>query len=233
MTTVVGREERAASGGLLDAYRQVRNASVALCRPLATEDYVIQSMPDVSPPKWHLAHTTWFFETFLLGPHRPGYRPFHPQLRLPLQLLLRRRRARGIRRAAAGLAVAADGRRGLPLPRRAWTSAMARAARGGVGDADLGGSRRSRARLEPRAAAPGAAGHGPQAQPRPSTLSAARTGDRPARAAGLAPPAAGWIALTTAGSPRSASPGDGFAFDNEGPRHAVYLARLPSWPPAW
>lgn len=58
-------------------YDQVRAASEGLCRPLATEDYVVQSMPDVSPPKWHLAHTSWFFETFLLTPFLPGYQPFH------------------------------------------------------------------------------------------------------------------------------------------------------------
>ncbi|WP_218079658.1 ergothioneine biosynthesis protein EgtB [Anthocerotibacter panamensis] len=60
-------------------YHSVRALSEQLCLPLAIEDYVIQSMPDVSPPKWHLAHTTWFFETFLLAPWLPGYTLFHPQ----------------------------------------------------------------------------------------------------------------------------------------------------------
>ncbi len=64
---------------LLSQYQQVRQISDRICQPLETEDYVIQSMPDVSPPKWHLAHTTWFFETFLLVPHLPGYTVFHPQ----------------------------------------------------------------------------------------------------------------------------------------------------------
>jgi ergothioneine biosynthesis protein EgtB len=51
---------------LTEQYRQVREATVALCSPLAAEDYVVQSMPDASPAKWHLAHTTWFFEEFVL-----------------------------------------------------------------------------------------------------------------------------------------------------------------------
>jgi ergothioneine biosynthesis protein EgtB len=66
-------------GDLLAArYHEVRRLSEALCEPLVAEDYVIQSMPDVSPTKWHLAHTSWFFETFVLEPTSPGYQPFHP-----------------------------------------------------------------------------------------------------------------------------------------------------------
>ena len=62
---------------LVDAYRAVRSRSAAICAPLATEDYVVQGMSDVSPPKWHLAHTTWFFENFLLRPFCVAYRPLH------------------------------------------------------------------------------------------------------------------------------------------------------------
>jgi ergothioneine biosynthesis protein EgtB len=60
-------------------YVNVRSWTEKLCQPLETEDYVIQSMPDCSPVKWHLAHTTWFFETFVLMPYLSGYRPFHPE----------------------------------------------------------------------------------------------------------------------------------------------------------
>src|SRR5512134_2765878 len=62
----------------LHRYKQVRETTVALTGPLSAEDCAIQSMPDASPAKWHLAHTTWFFETFVLQPHVPGYRAFDP-----------------------------------------------------------------------------------------------------------------------------------------------------------
>jgi ergothioneine biosynthesis protein EgtB len=63
---------------LAKQYQTVRRWTELICEPLATEDYVVQSMPDASPVKWHLAHANWFFETFLLVPHLPGYEPFHP-----------------------------------------------------------------------------------------------------------------------------------------------------------
>lgn len=62
---------------LADRYRSTRARSEALCSPLAIEDYGVQPMADASPPKWHLAHTAWFFETFVLKEHVAGYRPFH------------------------------------------------------------------------------------------------------------------------------------------------------------
>src|SRR5450432_2787903 len=62
----------------LTAYRHVREATEALAAPLSAEDQVVQSMPDVSPTKWHRAHTTWFFETFVLNPDFAGYESPNP-----------------------------------------------------------------------------------------------------------------------------------------------------------
>ena len=61
------------------AYRDVRRLTLSLCEPLAVEDFGVQSMPDASPTKWHLAHTTWFFETFVLAAARRDYAPFEPR----------------------------------------------------------------------------------------------------------------------------------------------------------
>ncbi len=74
-----GQEDGVGRAQLGAIYREVRRQSEVLCAPLAVEDYVIQTMPDVSPPKWHLAHTSWFFEQFVLTPFEPGYRLFHPR----------------------------------------------------------------------------------------------------------------------------------------------------------
>ena len=65
--------DRSATEDLAAFYDRVRGQSEALCAPLAVEDYGVQPMDDASPPKWHLAHTTWFFETFLLKEFDAGY----------------------------------------------------------------------------------------------------------------------------------------------------------------
>jgi ergothioneine biosynthesis protein EgtB len=67
--------------GLADRYRTVRRFTEQLAEPLSPEDQTVQTMPDVSPTKWHRAHTTWFFETFVLEAHQPGHRPFDPAYR--------------------------------------------------------------------------------------------------------------------------------------------------------
>src|SRR5688572_29876432 len=71
--------EQRSADALVQSYNRVRAASLAISEPLETEDYVVQSMPDVSPVKWHLAHTSWFFEQFLLQPLLRGYLAFDPQ----------------------------------------------------------------------------------------------------------------------------------------------------------
>ena len=68
--------------GLAERYRTVRRATEALAEPLSPEDCALQSMPDASPTKWHLAHTTWFFETLVLERHAPGFKPFEPHFRV-------------------------------------------------------------------------------------------------------------------------------------------------------
>ncbi|MBU1378389.1 MAG: ergothioneine biosynthesis protein EgtB [Alphaproteobacteria bacterium] len=72
-------ETQAASVDALTRYRQVRRGTEGLTRSLTPEDMGAQSMPDASPTKWHMAHTTWFFETFMLTPHLAGYRVFDPK----------------------------------------------------------------------------------------------------------------------------------------------------------
>lgn len=72
-TTPIERKE------LLIQFEAVRNHTDFLCKPLKTEDFVVQPVVDVSPPKWHMAHTTWFFEEFFLAPKSKGYQRFHPR----------------------------------------------------------------------------------------------------------------------------------------------------------
>lgn len=80
MATVIAAPGTDLPAGLALArrYRRVRSFTESLCEPLVPEDYVVQTMTDVSPTKWHLAHTSWFFETFVLAEHQPGYRLHHP-----------------------------------------------------------------------------------------------------------------------------------------------------------
>ncbi|QDT31685.1 ergothioneine biosynthesis protein EgtB [Thalassoglobus polymorphus] len=75
------RMQETAHDQLIEHLLDVRTFSETITNSLEREDFVIQSMPDVSPAKWHLAHTTWFFETFVLEPSVPDYQLFHPQFR--------------------------------------------------------------------------------------------------------------------------------------------------------
>ncbi|WP_234734211.1 ergothioneine biosynthesis protein EgtB [Tellurirhabdus bombi] len=74
---ITEKPELAVNSTLAESYRNVRQYSEAICHPLQIEDYVVQPIIDVSPPKWHLGHITWFWEQFILAPHKPGYQALH------------------------------------------------------------------------------------------------------------------------------------------------------------
>lgn len=67
------------NSNLVEDYQTIRQKTEEICRPLEKEDYVVQPIADVSPPKWHLGHTTWFFETFILKQYLNGYKEFNSQ----------------------------------------------------------------------------------------------------------------------------------------------------------
>ena len=78
MSNLITRPVSAHGSDRLEHFLAVRKLTEQLAAPLSAEDQTVQSMPDASPTKWHLAHTTWFFETFVLRPHARDYRVFDP-----------------------------------------------------------------------------------------------------------------------------------------------------------
>ncbi|MGQ9368106.1 ergothioneine biosynthesis protein EgtB [Azospirillum sp. ST 5-10] len=209
------RTEEAAPA-LAERFRQVRDTTEALARDLTAEDQTVQPMPDASPAKWHRAHTTWFFETFVLGPHAAGYRPFDPDY---AYLFNSYYEAAGPRHARPrrGM-ITRPGIAAIAAYRAHVDAAMLRF----LEDADRA------APLVPLVTL--GLAHEEQHQElllmdilslfAENPLRPAYRTDRPE------PPAAGgagrWLAFD-GGVRRIGHGGDGFAFDNEGPRHEVLL----------
>ncbi len=201
---------------------QTRDRSVSLARPLDEEDCALQSMPDASPVKWHLAHTTWFFEVFVLEPFEPGFEPFDPNFRVLFNSYYE---GVGDRhpRAERGL---------ISRPGRArilgWRQQVDARVEALLVSPSL--SAETRAQVESRIEL--GIHHEQQHQELILTdlkhlfsrnpLSPAYLEGWPLKAATSRP--ARWIAQEGGLVECGVAPGDaGFSFDNEGPRHAVWI----------
>lgn len=199
---------------------RVRELTEELAAPLSPEDQTVQSMPDVSPTKWHRAHTTWFFETFVLEPHLPGYRPFDDEF---AYLFNSYYEAVGDRhpRAQRGL-LSRPGADEVGRYRRHVDDGLARLFDHGVDDdvarlVELGLHHEQQHQellcmdiTHVLSVHPFSPAH----SPRP--VSAERSGGD------AAAPAASWL-HHPGGVVEVGHDGEGFAFDNEGPRHRVLL----------
>jgi ergothioneine biosynthesis protein EgtB len=200
---------------LLGRYRDVRATTEGLCRPLQVEDYVLQAMPDASPTRWHLAHVSWFFETFLLEPNLADYRPLDPRYRVLFNSYYN----------AVGPQFSRPARGHISRP----TVAEVYAYRAHV---DRGmAALLSRPRAEPVSAfAELGLQHEQQHQELILTDLKFNLGVNPLRPSCYpvtipvgAPSAVDWIDVP-GGVVWIGHDGDGFAFDNEAPRHRVLIA---------
>ena len=202
---------------LLDTYRAIRTRTLALASPLSPEDQMLQSMPDASPTKWHLGHTSWFFETFVLRPHAPGYRAFDERYGFVFNSYYE----------AVGARLA-RGRRGL-LSRPAL--AEVHAYRAHVDAAVLRLVEAGGAAAAVQATIELGLHHEQQHQELILTDVKHALGANPLRPAYRAPLAPAEVEAAPAvfrgfdeGIAWIGHPGGGFAFDNEGPRHRRFLA---------
>ena len=215
-------QAQAAIHPLLAHYQRVRQHSLQLAAPLSDEDCGAQSMPDASPVKWHLAHTTWFFETFILETLEDGFAPFHPAFRVLFNSYYN-----GIGdkhpRAQRGLLT----RPGMAQVRAYRADVDARMAR--LMDSSLDPARQERLAMLLTLGLQ----HEQQHQEllltdvkhllAQSALFPAYL-DAPAARAVAAPGGkAGWIAFD-GGLSEIGHAGDGFCFDNELPRHQQFVA---------
>jgi len=203
---------------LLRRFREVRAQTEALADGLSPEDQVVQSMTDASPVKWHRAHTTWFFETFLLAPYARGYRPFHPAYGYLYNSYYE---AVGTRhpRPERGLVTRPT------VAKIADYRLYVDAAMAGLFDA---ASTETWAAIAPLIEL--GLAHEQQHQELLLTdllhafsFNPLHPAYRPYRSSGaVTPPPRSWVGVEE-GVYEIGRAGDGFAFDNEGPRHRVYL----------
>ncbi|MCC6248324.1 MAG: ergothioneine biosynthesis protein EgtB [Rubrivivax sp.] len=210
----------AALATLPERYRRVRAQTMALAAPLSEADCQVQSMPDASPTKWHLAHVTWFFETFVLERFEPGFKPHHPAFRVLFNSYYH-----GVGeqhpRPERGLVT----RPGLAEV-KAYRAAVDARLAALLGRADL----HADARTEIATLVELGVQHEQQHQELILTdlkhllgCSPLAPVYRPAwPLAAVAPVPHGWCPMA-GGLVQIGHAGGGFAFDNEGPRHAVHL----------
>jgi ergothioneine biosynthesis protein EgtB len=211
---------------VLDAFLAVRSLTDTLAEPLSPEDQTVQSMPDVSPTKWHRAHTTWFFEEFVLAPHAPGYERVHPSFAFLFNSYYeavgprQERAARGVITRPSCAEVAAY--RGQVD--EAMVALLATALPPGVADlVELGLHHEQQHQelllmdikhvLAQNVTDP--AYRSPAASPVPAAEPSNGVADHHA-------PASGWMGFE-GGPRRIGATGPGFAYDNEGPAHTVWL----------
>jgi ergothioneine biosynthesis protein EgtB len=214
-------EPGANRAALADRFAAVRARTVALTASLSPEDQCVQSMPDASPTKWHLAHTSWFFETVVLGPHAPGYEPFEPRWN---QLFNSYYESLGPRhpRPQRGLLT-----RPLLASVHRYRAHVEAGVEHFIGTADDDAWNAARPLLELGMQ------HEEQHQELILTdilhvlscnplLPACEPGEAPALRLAESTPPLNWIA-GPAGPVRIGHAGEGFAFDNEMPRHTTWL----------
>ena len=204
-----------AGGDQASRYLRIRARTEALCEPLSPEDCAAQSMAEASPAKWHLAHTTWFFETFVLEPHQPGFRPFNEAFRVLFNSYYNGvgeqhpRPQRGLLTRPALEEVLAY----RAHVDRALGALLADGASAGVADlVELGLNHEQQHQelilMDVK--------HLLSANPLQPAYSAAPGPPPPAA------PALTWVSFP-AGVREIGHSGAGFAYDNEGPRHRVFL----------
>jgi ergothioneine biosynthesis protein EgtB len=219
----MGTDDRWDRPLLTSRYEAVRGMTETLAEPLSPEDQTVQSMPDVSPTKWHRGHTAWFFETFLLEPNLPGYECFHPAFGYIFNSYYETVGARYPRSerglvSRPGIAEVADYRRHV--------------------DKSMGDLLRTAAEDDARALVELGINHEQQHQElllmdikhvlsrsplQPSYRPAsAKRADAPERHDATVRPVGWWE--HQGGLAQVGHGGEGFAFDNESPRHGVYLS---------